>query len=250
VIDPPPLDPPPKAVLFDLDDTLCDYEGARAGRLRLAFSLGLKLDDEQREVDLDRMIAESIVMHPHGVDHFPELFSRFGCRHPESATIAAEWYRSNRLHGLALFPEAVRALQAARQPARGEPGPRATGIVTNGPADVQRAKVALLGVLDLVDFVIISGEFGVAKPDPAIFHEALRLAGVGPAETVYVGDSPEFDMAGARRAGIRSVWVNPHGNPWTIAEPGPHRTIRSIAELPRLLGPSAGREAGGGTPKR
>ena len=68
-----PLDPRPKAIIFDLDDTLCDYATAREARLRRAFTLfphgGIKTSDG---VDLDRMIAESIQMHPHGADHFGE----------------------------------------------------------------------------------------------------------------------------------------------------------------------------------
>jgi HAD superfamily hydrolase (TIGR01549 family) len=232
----PPLDPLPRAVLFDLDDTLCDYAGARATRLRLAFAHGLGSDAAHR-VDLDRMVIESIDIHPHGADHFPDLFGRHGCRDPESAVRAAEWYRRNRFHSLALFPETERTLRVVRR--QGEELPaRAVGIVTNGPAEVQRAKATLLGVHDLVDFVIISGELGIAKPDPEIFREALRRAGVRADEAVYVGDSVEFDMAGARGAGIRSVWVNPRGERWESADPMPDRVIRSIGEFPRLLDPS------------
>ena len=248
-MDPRPLEPPLRAVLFDLDDTLCDYAGARAERLRRAFSLAPNLAGDQHQFDLDRMIAESIEMHPHGADHFPELFTRHGCHDPACAARAADWYRSNRFHGLALFPEAVNALRAARQPAGGGATRRAIGVVTNGPAEVQQAKVALLGVRDFVDFVVISGEFGSAKPDPEIFREALRRAGVSPHEAVYVGDSPEFDMAGARRAGMRAIWVNPRGDLWNDSDPPPDRVIRSIAELPRLLDPSVGRAAEGGRRK-
>ena len=101
---------------------------------------------------------------------------------------------------------------------------RPIGIVTNGPTEVQRAKLELLGVDRLVDFVLVSEEFGVAKPDPAIFREALRFAEVGPEEAIFVGDSVEFDMAGARAAGIPTVWVNRHQRPWT--EPGPPPTCQ------------------------
>jgi FMN phosphatase YigB (HAD superfamily) len=94
----------------------------------------------------------------------------------------------------------------------------------------------LLGVGDLVDFAIISGEFGVAKPDPAIFRAALDRAEVEPEDAIFVGDSVEFDMAGARAAGIPPVWLNRHGQVWS--EPGwrPVREIRSLDEVPLLLG--------------
>src|SRR5215218_8208123 len=109
-----PLDPRPKAVIFDLDDTLCDYAAAREARLRRAFTLspcGMKSDEA---IDLDRMIAESIQMHPHGADHFAELFARFGIADAGAASAAADWYRENRFHGLRLFPETEAVFSTVR----------------------------------------------------------------------------------------------------------------------------------------
>lgn len=235
---PRPLDPRPKAVIFDLDDTLCDYATAREARLRRAFTLSPQRDPQpQAAVDLDRMIAESIQMHPHGADHFQALFARFGIADANAANAAADWYRKNRFHGLRLFPETEAVFSTVRNAVSGahSKAARPIGIVTNGPTEVQHAKLELLGIDRLVDFVLVSEEFGVAKPDPAIFHEALRLAGVGPEEAVFVGDSAEFDMAGAQAAGMPTVWVNRHQCPWTLPDPPPTRQIRTLAELPELL---------------
>ena len=239
---PRPLEVRPKAVLFDLDDTLCDYAAAREARLRRAFTLSHGRDTQSREgIDLDRMIAESIQMHPHGADHFVELFARFGITDAREARAAADWYRQNRFHGLLLFPGVEAIFSQVRQAvSRDEPtAARPIGIVTNGPSEVQRAKLELLGIGPLVDFVLVSEEFGVAKPDPAIFREALRLAGVAPEEALFVGDSIEFDMAGARAVGIPTVWVNRHRRAWTEPGPPPTREIRTLAELPHLFGVSA-----------
>jgi FMN hydrolase / 5-amino-6-(5-phospho-D-ribitylamino)uracil phosphatase len=235
---PRPLDPRPKAVIFDLDDTLCDYAAARETRLRRAFTLLPCGIQPGGAIDLDRMIAESIQMHPHGADHFAELFARFGIADAQVAAAAADWYRKNRFHGLRLFPEteAVFATVRSALSADDARAARPIGIVTNGPTEVQHAKLELLGIDRLVDFVLVSEEFGVAKPDPRIFREALRLAGVGPEEAVFVGDSAEFDMAGAQAAGIPTVWVNRHQRPWTEPGPPPSRQIRTLTELPRLLG--------------
>ena len=233
-----PLDPKPKAVLFDLDDTLCDYAAAREARLRIAFKRYAACKERGREgIDLDRMIAASIQLHPHGADHFGELFSRFGVDDPAEASAAADWYRTNRFHGLKLFPGVDEVFRIVRE---GLSRHRASashplGIVTNGPAEVQRAKLDLLGIKSLVDFAVVSEEFGVAKPDPSIFHEALRRAGVDAGEAVFVGDSVEFDMVGARDAGIPSVWVNRNGATWTESGPPPTREVRSLDDLPRLL---------------
>ena len=50
-----------------------------------------------------------------------------------------------------------------------------------------------------------SAEVGSSKPDPAIFQAALALLEAGPAEAVFIGDSPTRDMAGARGVGMRHV---------------------------------------------
>ena len=227
--------PPPRLVLFDLDDTLCDYARARELRLRAAFSLDLAR--EQLPRDVDRMIAESLSMHPHGADHFHELFRRHGITDPAVADEAVRWYRANRFLGLELFADAVATIAAVRNvrvPGRGNAG-RRIGLVTNGPADVQREKIGLLGIESLVDFVLVSGEFGVWKPDLRIFAEALRLGGVEAANAVFVGDSAEHDIAGARNAGIRTIWVNRTNQPWAGGEPRPDYEVSGLTALLPLL---------------
>ncbi len=224
------IDPPPRLLLFDLDDTLCDYAAARTLRLRRAFAPAL---DHAPDLDLDRLIADSIDLHPHGTDHFTDLLLRHGVADPTVAETAADWYRTNRFLGLALFHDAVATLQALRNPAPGVE--RRIGLVTNGPAEVQRAKIALLEVEPLVDFVLVSGEFGAWKPDPAIFAEALRLGGSSADEAVFVGDSAEHDIAGARAAGIRTIWVNRTGCPWAGSDP-PDYEASDLAAVRALLG--------------
>ncbi len=225
-----PLNPPPRLLLFDLDDTLCDYAAARTLRLRRAFAPAL---DHVPDLDLDRVIEDSIAVHPHGTDHFAELLLRHGVVDPAVAEAAADWYRTNRFHGLALFDDAVATLQVLRNSVQGFK--RRIGLVTNGPAEVQRAKIALLEVEPLVDFVLVSGEFGAWKPDPAIFAEALRLGGAPAAEAVFVGDSAEHDIAGARAAGIRTIWVNRTGRPWAGGDP-PDYEATGLGTVRSLLG--------------
>jgi putative hydrolase of the HAD superfamily len=226
-----PLVPAPALVLFDLDDTLCDYAGARAGRLRTAFGTALAHSPGGAEVDLDRVIAESVAIHPHGSDHFGELLGRYGVDDPAVAQAARTWYHANRFLGLTLFADAVEMLQAIRHAVPG----RRIGLITNGPADVQRDKIDLLDLAAYVDFALISGEFGFAKPDPAIFREGLRLGDATVAETIFIGDSPEFDIAGARAAGIDAVWMNRLGLPWPAAPPPPVE-VQSLEEVRVLLG--------------
>lgn len=236
-----------RLVLFDLDDTLCDYTLARSRRLARAFGDAFTVSEQAPPDDLTEVIARSIAMNPHGVDHFPDLLAAYGLTAPAIAA-AQEWYRANRFHDLAFFAATTRALAAVRS----QPGVagRRVGIVTNGPAEVQRAKVELLGVAALVHFIVISGEFGVEKPDPAIFREALRLADATADEAVYVGDSAEHDVAGARAAGLAVVWVNRDGGPWTGVGARPDIEVRGIGEIAQAIttgdGPARSTSYGGG----
>jgi HAD superfamily hydrolase (TIGR01549 family) len=220
-------------VLFDLDDTLCDYSLARMRRLSHVFTEAFQVHGRELAADeMDELITRSIGMHPHGVDHFPDLLSGYGIG-PEAIGTAQAWYRTNSLRHLALFGEARAALAAVRG-RTGGPG-YGLGIITNGPAGIQRRKIELLGVEPLVDFIIVSGEFGVDKPDPSIFREALRRGGVGPGDALYIGDSAEHDIVGARAAGLTPVWVQRDGAPWTGDGPEPGLRIRNVGEVAAAL---------------
>ncbi|APY89476.1 HAD family hydrolase [Streptomyces alfalfae] len=75
----------------------------------------------------------------------------------------------------------------------------------------------LLRDLDLpADAVATSGEWGVAKPDPAFFAKVLEVSQAGPAETLYVGDHPAHDIFPARQAGLRTAHLRrgPWGHLW------------------------------------
>jgi len=232
----PVFDPVPRAILFDLDDTLCDYSVARAMRLRVAFALDSDGQPNARTEELlDEMVAASIAMHPHGTDHFPDLFHQYGIGDREAAARAAAWYRGNRFHGLELFAGSLDALRAVRS-ARSLPGlKRQVGIITNGPTEGQRAKISLLGLEDYVDFVLISEEFGAAKPDPGIYHAAVARLGVDHEDVVFVGDTAEFDIAGAHAAGLRSVWINAGANAWPGPGRAPDQTVAHIMDVPHLV---------------
>lgn len=89
-------------------------------------------------------------------------------------------------------------------------------VVTNGTSAQQRAKIARCGLGSRVDAVVVSGEEGVAKPDPRLLEIALdRLgaAGVDRDEVWMVGDTAHADVAAGHAAGVRTAWVS-HGRAW------------------------------------
>jgi FMN phosphatase YigB (HAD superfamily) len=89
-------------------------------------------------------------------------------------------------------------------------------VVTNGTSAQQRAKLARCGLEGHVDAVVVSGEEGVAKPDPRIVEIALERLGaadVDRRDVWMVGDAAHADVAVGRAAGTRTVWVS-HGRSW------------------------------------
>ena len=84
------------------------------------------------------------------------------------------------------------------------------GIITNGPSEHQWSKVKALGVEKWIDKenIIVSGDYGINKPDVRIFEimqEKLQL----PNDSLYyVGDSLENDIVGANNAGWKAIWIN------------------------------------------
>lgn len=77
------------------------------------------------------------------------------------------------------------------------------GTVSNGVADLEA-----IGLAHYFQASVAAHRFGIAKPDPAIFHTACDALGVAPHEAAYVGDDPVLDVEGAQKAGLHGVWIN------------------------------------------
>ena len=86
-----------------------------------------------------------------------------------------------------------------------------SAVVSNWDVSL-RHTLGEIGLGGLVDDIVVSAEAGVAKPAPGIFEVALRRLGCPARKVLFVGDSPETDIAGARGAGLRAVLVDRSAN--------------------------------------
>ena len=89
-----------------------------------------------------------------------------------------------------------------------------------------------MGLTPCLDLAVTSGEVGVEKPHPPIFHEALRRAGVAADEAAHVGDQLSSDVDGARSVGIQPVLLDRDRN--HIGYRGCPR-IETLMELPEMI---------------
>lgn len=107
---------------------------------------------------------------------------------------------------IALLPDAERFIER-------QAGAAHLAVVTDGPAESQRRKVAALGLARWVSEIVITSERGAgwAKPEVRSFEYLQGLFDVKPRECVYFGDNPTKDFAGAKLIGWQTVRVRRPG---------------------------------------
>jgi len=111
------------------------------------------------------------------------------------------------------------------------------GVVTNGD-QFQHKKAEATGIGKKAPFVLASKLFGVDKPEPQVFVEAVRLLDVEGLETeeiLFVGDNPYTDIIGAHGVGMKTAWVR-MGREYPNDAPAPDFIIDHVAELKEHLG--------------
>jgi len=199
-----------KAVLFDVDDTLFDRSLAQ------------------------RKVLEIIVR------QFPHIFDAFGIERvaeafTESDRITTEDFEAGapfdglRQKRSRLFiqlldiqedlADAITEIYVRDYPTVDAPMPGAVplvkelsrrfiiGVVSNGLPDVQYRKLEAMGLHQSLSCIVLSEEIGIRKPDPRIFHYTTRLLQLQPSECLYVGDSYDSDVVGAKTSGMLACWL-------------------------------------------
>ncbi len=104
-------------------------------------------------------------------------------------------------------------------------------VITNGFQDVQYFKMRNSGLLPFFDSVTDSSSVGVKKPDPRIFEHALTVGQVASNEAVMIGDNLEADVEGALATGMHAI----HFMPLEKKHPSHYTEIDKLQELKFLL---------------
>ena len=196
-------------VLFDLDETLLDH---RTTERAAATAL-------HRIADLTRPVGEFVAAWAEALErHFQRYLDgelsyeeqrRARVRDAVDARLTdaaadrlLEQYLDAYLASPALFADALPCLD--RLAAAGH----RLGVITNGNTEHQRLKLVSSGIAGRFECVLVSEECGHAKPAPEIFARACARMGEPASRALYIGDRYDVDAEGARRAGLRGVWLD------------------------------------------
>lgn len=237
----------PQALFFDLDDTIVSFSTGQerlwirvlteqadafgAQRSQLA-ELARVLDDEvgpvywadderatRGRLELYRARREvlTLALEALGWELSPQLIAR-----------VADAYTDAKEHSVAPLDDAVGVVFQLRQ--RGYP----LALLTNGSSEFQRRKLQRYHLESLFDAILVEGEWGVGKPHPSVFEEALERLSMRPSDVWMIGDNFDADICGAAAVGIPGVWVH-HGRPVPERGVAPLHAVAHIREILELV---------------
>ena len=110
-----------------------------------------------------------------------------------------------------------------------------TGVASNAiyPGAMYAGLLSDLGLSGYLDTFVTSADTGRPKPSPETCLEALRAIGIDPHEALFVGDTLETDIAGARAAGMRAILLDRAGR---HSEGAGYLVVERLSALNELLG--------------
>jgi len=236
--------PLPRAILFDLDDTLIRaYARPDDAWHRLLSMFAAHLDahdepsiervriavmEEARTFWSDAAAAAKWRMDIPLARRLSvrQGLARLGIADEALADRIADAFTEMRRNEYRLYPDAHTTVDALR-----EAGVK-LALVTNGASAFQREKIVRFELTHRFDHIQIEGEFGQGKPELAVYRHALERLGVEACDAWMVGDNYEWEVVAPQMLGMCGIWYDPYdsGVPAHVTAQ-PSRVIKRLAEL-------------------
>jgi HAD superfamily hydrolase (TIGR01549 family) len=234
----------PKAILFDMFDTLfmitknhMFYRAALRGMFDFVVSKGVKVsfvkfrDTYVSERDALYEVADVNWEEPHFNVRVSNTLKKLGYNYDVSNPIVTEATEKFCVEFMKFVEVDVHAKSVLKK----LHGKYKLGLVSNFA--IPECVLKLLqneDVEKMFDVILISGAVNKRKPSPEIFTNALRCLGVKASEAVFVGDTPDADVAGAQAVGMKAVYVERRFEEG-LKLVTPDALVKSLGDLPAVI---------------
>ena len=219
-----------KAVLFDLDDTLIDRKSAYEYMCRRFYDLHNEINSSITWVEARNFFWNLSPNNAANItDHIKQINKRWPTI-PNEPEAHKKFYFEKMIENIKPLPGVNKFIKKLKR------SHVKWGVVTNGD-DYQYKKIAKIGWTILVPFVLASDIYGVKKPQPEIYKEAVRLLDIkitDYSKILFVGDNLYTDIIGAQNVGMKTAWVR-MGRDHPTEPPIPDIVIDHVDELTKTL---------------
>ncbi|MBU0662480.1 MAG: HAD-IIIA family hydrolase [Candidatus Diapherotrites archaeon] len=220
----------PRAILFDLDNTLIDFMRMKRASCEAAISA---MVDAGLQIEKDAAYKELFSLYDvHGIED-QRIFQKFlgkvaGGIDYKILASGITAYRRAQTGVLEPYPHVRSTLLRLKE--RGIK----LGIVSDAPRLRAWIRLSEMNLADFFDVVVTLGDTKRRKPSRLPFDAALKQMGMAADEILFVGDNPERDIAGAKRAGMKAALAK-YGQTFDVKGPEPDYILKDIADLLEIV---------------
>lgn len=201
-----------RAVVFDLDNTLYDYNACNykaEEQLVRTISGDFKItQDEARDLlknakrNIKKQLGENVAASHNRLLYMQNICEQKGKNPLIYALKFYDTYWNTILDNMVLFDYVMPLLDSLI-----EKGIK-IGILTDLTAYIQYRKLKKLGLTEKIDYLVTSEEAGAEKPSEKMFNLMIKKLGVKPEEIIMIGDSEKKDILGAEALGMKAVLID------------------------------------------
>ena len=198
------------SLVFDVDDTLYEQIVPFENAYKSIFDMDIDMEKfyllsrYYSDVKFEASRNGEMTMDEYHIYRIQEAAKDLGvCLTAEQALSMQKEYKKNQ-QKLQMSNTTISILELAKE------NNVKLGIITNGPSEHQWAKIKALGIESWIsrENIIVSGDYGINKPDVRIFEIMQEKLQLPNASLYYIGDSIENDIVGANNADWKGIWIN------------------------------------------
>ncbi|MGP4039232.1 HAD family hydrolase [Gracilibacillus sp. D59] len=202
-----------QTIIFDVDDTLYDqlqpFRNAVVQQLDTSFSESeivslYKISRKYSDEVFEKYMSGEITALELQTYRITKACEEFGIALSYDQAVRFQEVYFTELQNIQLFDPMRQLLEQLSEQGK------QLAVLTNGELDHQMRKVKQLQLTNWIpaDHIFVSGAVGHSKPSLQVFEHIERKLKLEKQEILYIGDSFENDIFGAKKAGWNAVWVN------------------------------------------